>query len=109
MAAADFDNLTADLSAYLDGELDSSRRAEVEALLERSAEARRTLADLRRVASGLREMPRASAPDDLVASILSESGVAQRVQRERRSSEVYLRIMRFSRLSVAALFFMVWH
>lgn len=108
MAAADFDNLTADLSAYLDGELDSSRRAEVEALLERSAEARRTLADLRRVASGLREMPRASAPDDLVASILSESGVAQRVQREGRSPEFYRRIVRFSRLSIAALFFMVF-
>lgn len=70
MTPRDHDNLTADLSAYLDGELDPGRRAEVEQLLATSDEARRTLDDVRAVSDGLATLPRLRAPDTLAATML---------------------------------------
>lgn len=56
------ENLAADLSAYLDGELAPADRRRVEHELEASAEARRMLAALREVAQQVRALPREAAP-----------------------------------------------
>ena len=56
------DNLTADLSAYLDGELDEQRRHEVEEFLAESADARRALDELRTVSGQIAALPRRRAP-----------------------------------------------
>lgn len=61
--------LRAELSAYLDGELDGARRAEVERWLAATPAARRELAELRAVAQGLAGIPRESAPPGLTESI----------------------------------------
>ncbi len=62
MAESEPDNLQADLSAYLDGELSEERTAEVQAALKKSAEARRLLEQLRATARALNALPRMSAP-----------------------------------------------
>jgi len=66
------DNLEEQLSAYLDGEVTDAERAEVEAYLAASEEARRLLADLKRNAEWLRSLPRAKAPDGLPELVASE-------------------------------------
>jgi len=72
MAWSERDKLLADLSAYLDGELDPRRAGAVEELLSRSEEARRTLAELRTVSEGLRKLPRAAAPAELAPAVRRE-------------------------------------
>lgn len=57
------------LTAYLDGELGEAQRAEVERLLERDAEARRILNELRAMARMVGGLPRAPAPRGLSAEI----------------------------------------
>lgn len=69
MASADKDKLGADLSAYLDGELNEERARQIEKLLSESEDARRTLAQLRTVSQRLRDLPRERAPDGLPASL----------------------------------------
>ncbi len=61
----------ADLSAYLDGELDAARASEVERWLARSAEARAALDELRAVSRGLRDLPRLRAPAGLADAIVA--------------------------------------
>lgn len=51
------------LSAYLDGELSDAERAEVEAQLERSAEWRTELAEVRAARDALRGIPSRDAPE----------------------------------------------
>ncbi len=58
-----------DLSAYLDGELPPERRAEIDALLKTSDAARRQLNELRAAADAVADLPRAQAPDALVATM----------------------------------------
>jgi len=72
VTASERDNLMAELSAYLDGELDSQTSAAVERLLAESAEARRTLEELRAVSRALRELPVQSAPRPLADSVLAD-------------------------------------
>ncbi len=62
MDASEREELIADLSAYLDGELDEARRAEVDALLRESEPARALLAELKSVSRGLAALPRMRAP-----------------------------------------------
>lgn len=62
MDASEREELIADLSAYLDGELDEARRAEVDALLRESEPARALLAELKSVSRGLAVLPRMRAP-----------------------------------------------
>lgn len=69
MTDAERDNLLADLSAYVDGELSDERRREVEQWLVTSLEARQTLAQLQAVASGLRNLPRQRVPRDLATPL----------------------------------------
>jgi anti-sigma factor RsiW len=57
------------LSAYIDGEVSGQERAEVEALLAESEEARRVLAELREAAAALRTLPREPAPPFILADI----------------------------------------
>jgi len=58
------------LTAYLDGELSEDDRREVESLLERDADARKLLAELRETSRLVAELPRASASSELTASIM---------------------------------------
>jgi anti-sigma factor RsiW len=60
-----------DLVAYLDGELTEATCQEVEALLARSAEARREVEALTRVADLLDALPPAAASDQFTARTLS--------------------------------------
>lgn len=57
------------LTAYLDGELAGDERGAVEALLERDAEARALLDDLRRTSRLIGSLPHATAPSDMAASV----------------------------------------
>ena len=54
------------MSAYLDGELTPDDQAEVEAFIEKDADARRLLAELRATIEAVRALPRARASDDLM-------------------------------------------
>ena len=65
MGSAEREQLGADLSAYLDGELSPRRAREVERLLGESEDARRRLAELRGVSEELRDLPRMRAPEVL--------------------------------------------
>lgn len=86
MAASDFEHLAADLSAYLDGELDAARAAAVDELLSRSADARRTLADLRLVRDGLRALPRVDAPRELASEVIARALAHQSTFARRRNT-----------------------
>ncbi len=66
------DYLEQQLSAYLDGEVTDAERAEVEAYLAASEDARRVFEDLRRNAELLRSLPRAKAPDGLPELVTAE-------------------------------------
>ncbi|MCA9243371.1 MAG: hypothetical protein KDA32_05410 [Phycisphaerales bacterium] len=63
------DNLMDDLSAYLDGELDAHRGAEIERALVADGELREALDQLRAISTGLAELPRVSAPKNLVREV----------------------------------------
>jgi hypothetical protein len=80
-----------DLSAYLDGELDAHRAAEVERLLAESSEARVYLDELRAVAGGLRSLPRLSAPDALRAALRSRGATSAGAATRRGSWMIALR------------------
>ncbi len=69
MADLERDNLLADLSAYLDGELDPLRRQAVERLLAESPDARGRLAELREVHEQLHMLPRLRVPAELGAGL----------------------------------------
>jgi anti-sigma factor RsiW len=64
------------LSAYLDGELTTVERAEVEARLEASAEWRDELAEVRTARDALRALPERDAPDgfwdDVYAGVVDD-------------------------------------
>ncbi|MGB9625478.1 MAG: anti-sigma factor family protein [Phycisphaerae bacterium] len=66
------DYLEQQLSAYLDGEVTDAERAEVEAYLVASEDARRVFEELRRNAELLRSLPRAKAPDGLPELVTAE-------------------------------------
>ena len=70
MANPEHNNLEADLSAYLDGELSASRTQAVEHLLAESAETRRTLEDLRQVRDQLTALPRLQLPAEPADSLV---------------------------------------
>ncbi|MEY4566636.1 MAG: hypothetical protein RLY14_1606 [Planctomycetota bacterium] len=62
------------LSAYLDGELDAIERAQVESLLQRDSELRKTLEKLRAVRSWMAELSRpTSVTSKPIAELLAES------------------------------------
>jgi hypothetical protein len=77
---AESDNLDAELSAYLDGELPPERAAAVRAYLEHSPDARRLLAELSAVSDGLRALPQRRAPAGLVETVSTELGERLRVR-----------------------------
>ena len=64
-------NLSELLSAYLDGELDEATTAKVVAHLERDANARLLLRELRETRSMLQGLPRESAPADFAESVVA--------------------------------------
>ncbi|SFH87678.1 anti-sigma factor family protein [Planctomicrobium piriforme] len=59
------------LSAYLDGELTPSQRADVERQLAERPALREQLGELRELSAALRRLPRPAAPADFQASVLS--------------------------------------
>jgi len=63
--------LESQLSAYIDGELTDTERAEVEAFLADDAQARQVLAELRATVAGLHSLPRAKTSGDLMADMRS--------------------------------------
>lgn len=69
MTPADKAQLSEELSAYLDGELEPPRSLEVEALLTEAREVRDLLHEHRRVSQRLCALPRVTAPIDLGAMI----------------------------------------
>lgn len=84
------------LTAYLDGELDAAQRAAVERLLERDAEARRVLSELRQAATAVAALPRVGAPahlsDVLQARLEREALLGNRaVEPEAVGGSVWLR------------------
>ncbi len=66
------DNLDADLSAYLDGELSAERAREIESLIARSDEAAGALGELRAVSDELQALPRRQAPSELMAAVTGQ-------------------------------------
>jgi hypothetical protein len=58
------------LSAYLDGAATPDERRDVEAWLEESPEARRTLNDFGRLSTALRSLPRREAPPEFAAQVM---------------------------------------
>ncbi|MEW6249762.1 MAG: hypothetical protein AB1716_03885 [Planctomycetota bacterium] len=88
------DNLEADLSVWLDGELPPERAREVEALLAASPEARRLLADLRAVSARIAALPRMSAPPELAHNL--EQLTAQRASTTAHRVRRGPRILRLS-------------
>lgn len=105
MAASDADKLLDDLSAYLDGELDADGVHAINALLERSPDARRQLDELRQIAVELRAMPRAEAPDDLPAAILRGSNIGQRRNALGVGRELYPRLGQYTGMAASAVLF----
>lgn len=77
MTAREHEQLAADLSAYLDGELEAGRSAEVEHWLAESEEARGLLAGLRAMRAAVHALPRHPAPADLSERI--RAAAARRV------------------------------
>lgn len=63
------EDLDTRLSEYLDGELSAEEREAVERLLAQSAEARAELEALRRASNWVRELPRESAPANLLNKV----------------------------------------
>lgn len=96
------DNLTADLSAYLDGELDAERCAEMERALAQDEALRDALARLRAVSAGLASLPRVKAPVGMAREVRTriESPGAPRV--------VHRWTVWISGASAAALLALVW-
>lgn len=58
-----------DLSAFIDAELDAGRAAQIERHLERCADCRATVAELRRIAAGVAALPRYMAPATLADDV----------------------------------------
>lgn len=96
------DNLTADLSAYLDGELDTERCAEMERALAQDENLRDALARLRAVSAGLASLPRVKAPVGMAREVRTriESPGAPRV--------VHRWTVWISGASAAALLALAW-
>jgi anti-sigma factor RsiW len=65
------DKLSEQLSAYLDGALDERERADVEKRIESEAEVRTELARLRETIAWTKNLPHASAPDSVLANVLT--------------------------------------
>lgn len=108
MIPAERERFEADLSAWLDGELDAERAAEVEATLERSSSARRALEELRAVSTRVQALPRVAAPADFEMQVLRHAaGEAARrahdVERRIRSAR-RIEFLRGGLVATAALF-----
>src|SRR5215213_7222467 len=68
---ADTENIEAKLAAYVDGELDEARRAEIERYLAGNPQHRKLIEELTVTRQYVRDLPRESAPAD-VADMLSQ-------------------------------------
>lgn len=86
--------LRADLSAYLDGELDTDRTRAVEAWLAESNEARELLDELRDVTDHLAALPRRQAPDALAATMTRQAELRLLLSEQTPSSGRGWRIVR---------------
>ncbi|MEP0846229.1 MAG: hypothetical protein HRF50_05335 [Phycisphaerae bacterium] len=76
MTPDDDERRRAELSAYLDGELDPRRAAEIELWLAESAPARSLLAELRAVSEGVRELPHAAAPPGFADAVVAAAAAS---------------------------------
>jgi hypothetical protein len=101
LASADKEQLGADLSAYLDGELSPRRAREIERLLKESEGARRLLAELRAVSQDLRDLPRMRAPESLADAVRRAN--ERQVAEPRRAPAGRMRVVRlFTRVAASA-------
>jgi hypothetical protein len=92
VAESERDNLEADLSAFLDGELSEDRASRVQQALKESAEARRLLEQLRTTQRALRSLPRLSAPPELAERL--RQAFERRVAKPQARATDLLRIIR---------------
>src|SRR3954454_12384003 len=69
---ANTENIEAKLCAYVDGELDAAGRAEIEAHLAANPQHKQLMEELRTQQDLLRELPRATAPGDLLEMVQSQ-------------------------------------
>ncbi len=69
MDADQREQLEAQLSAYLDGELSADEKRQVDAFLSEDADGRRLLAELRATVDAVRALPRARSSDDLMDAV----------------------------------------
>ena len=70
---SDIENISEQLSAYLDGELTRSEARRVAAALAENPELTAELEELRKTRSFLRDLPRRCAGDDFAAKVLQEA------------------------------------
>ena len=109
MVSRERDNLEADLSAYLDGELSEARAHEVEQHLAESAEARRLLDELREVSGQLGLLPRRPAPDSLAAELacqveIRQTPAAQPAARRQRIIRLFAQLSASAAVVAACVF-----
>ncbi len=92
----------ADLSAYLDGELDEARAAEIASFLEHSPRARALLADLEQIRRGLRRLPRLAPPPHLAAAV--QRALPETAPAEQARHRVFrLELVKLGRVAAAVL------
>ncbi|MCK5557244.1 MAG: zf-HC2 domain-containing protein, partial [Candidatus Hydrogenedentes bacterium] len=70
---SDIENISEQLSAYLDGELTQSQARRVAAALAENPELTAELEELRKTRSLLRDLPRRCVGDDFAAKVLHEA------------------------------------
>ncbi len=70
MSGLEFDKLSEQLSAYLDGELSGREKASVKVLLKKSESARRRLAELQQVSALIGSLPRHAAPEAIAEDLV---------------------------------------
>src|SRR5436190_20329034 len=69
---ANTENIEAKLCAYVDGELDAAGRAEIEAHLAANPQHRQLMTELSAQRDTLRQLPRATAPEDLFEAVQNQ-------------------------------------
>ncbi len=99
----DRDRFTEQLNAYLDGELDDQQRQAVEDRLTHDTDARAELNNLRERVRLIKNLPRESAPSDLLGNILTAAQTTDENVHRRTKPRSTLHTLRSITLVAAAL------
>jgi len=98
----ELDQVGAELSAYLDGELPPERAAEVERRLSESADYRQRLEELRGVCETLGRLPRLKAPEGLLGALRRQAERRMLLGEARVGGSTARAVKLFVRLTAAA-------